>query len=588
MIREDVAAGLGKKKCDAAVVGGELVNVLTGEIYKADVAIKGTKIVYVGDVSNYMGSKTKVIDAKGKHLIPGLIDGHVHPESSLLSMTRFAETVLPSGTTSIMSSLDEYATVSGLSVIRYFLDEANKTPLKIFLVVPSRVPYVPWADTVGGYIGYKEVAKALSWPESVGIWEATVDLVMKPDLELLKSIGETIKRKQTVHGHAPMITGSLLAGYLAAGIRSDHESFSKEEALEKLRSGLKVMLRDGSVIKQVSTLIGFIKENKAIDTRGVSVITDDVDVEELVSGHMNSLVKRVVAEGIDPVKAVQMASLNTAEAYRVDHLVGSIAPGKIADIVLTSDFKDFKADAVIANGKLVAKNGKLLARLKPPARPRKIVQTMRLNRKITPELLEIRAKNPKALKARVISMQVPPEAPIRFRREAELDVKGGVVKPDTSSDVIYIATVERYGKTNNIGKAFISGFGLKDGALASSMAHDNHNIVVMGANTRDMAVAVNHVAKVGGAQVAVRGGKVVDELRLPLCGIASDLPAEKLLERVQSLNKTAQSFGSGIKRPFMFLIFIPLAAIPEYAVTDQGFFDVKAQKFINPVIEETF
>ncbi len=586
MIKDDIDAGLGKKKCDAAIVGGELVNVLTGEIYKADVAVKGSKIVRVGDIGSYLGERTTKIDASGKYLIPGLIDGHVHPESSLLSMTRFAETVVPSGTTSIMTSLDEYATVGGLPAIRYFLDETNRTPLKLFLVVPSRIPYVPWADTIGGEIAFKEVSEALGWPESVGIWETTFDLVMKPDLDVLKSIEETIRRKQTVHGHSPMITGDMLAGYLAAGVRSDHESFTKEEAHEKLRNGLKVMLREGSVIKQVSALIGFIKENRTIDTRGLSVISDDVDVEELVVGHMNSLAKRVVDEGLDPVKAVQMTSLNTAEAYRVDHIVGSIAPGKSADVVLVDDLRNFKADAVMASGKLVARKGRMLVELKPPSRPREILETMHLRREITPAMLEMRTRNPRAAKAKVISMQIPPEAPIRFRREAELSVARGVVQADTVGDVVHIAVVERFGKTDNIGKAFISGFGLKQGAIASSMAHDNHNIVAMGTNAADMAVAVNHIAKVGGGQVAVKGGKIIDELRLPLCGIATDIRAEELLERVQSLNRTAQGLGCGIKRTFMFLIFIPLAAIPEYAITDQGFFDVKNQKFLDPILEE--
>lgn len=587
MIKNDITAGLGNRKSETAIVGGELVNVLTGEIYKADVAIYGSKIAFVGDVSDHIDKKTKVIDAKGKYLVPGFIDGHVHPESSLLSMTRFAETVLPAGTTSVMTSLDEYATVLGLPAIRYFLDETNKTPLKIFLVVPSRIPYIPWADTTGGFIGFKEIKKALGWRESVGIWETTFDLVLRFDREVMKGIEETLKRRQTVHGHCPMIVGNNLAGYLAAGIRSDHESFTKEEALEKLRSGLKVMLREGSVARQMSALVGFIRENKAIDTRSVSIITDDVDVEDLLNlGHVNFLVKKAVEEGIDPVKAIQMVSLNTAEAYRVDHLVGSIAPGKIADVLLVDDLKSFRVDSVIANGDLVAKNGKMLLNLKVPARPRKFVQTIHLRRKITPEMMTIRTKNPNARKVKVISMQVPPEIPIRLRREAVLKVNGGIIEPDTKNDVLYIEVVERYGKTRNIGKAFISGFNLNEGAMASSMAHDNHNIVVMGTNVEDMSTAVNHIAKIQGGQVVVKNGEVIDELHLPLCGIATDLPPRKLSERVQSLNKTVRELGCGINRPFMFLIFIPLAAIPEYAVTDQGFFDVKSQKFISPVIEE--
>ncbi len=587
IIRDDVQAGLGSIKSDKVIIGGELVNVLTREIYKADVAIRGPKITFVGDVSGYVDEKTQVIDAKGKYLVPGLIDGHTHPESSLLSPTRFAETVVPTGTTSIMTAFDEYATVLGLPAIRYFLDEVKRTPLKVFEIVPCRVPYFPWADTTGGYMGAKEVAEALAWPESIGIWETIRTLVIRSDKDVLGAIKETRKRRQYVHGAGFGTPTQLLAGYLGAGIRSDHEIMTKEEALEKLRMGLKVQVWEGAVLSMLADIIKFATENKNIDTRGISIITDDVDVEYFHTyGHTNHLVKRAMEEGIDPVTAIQMVSLNSAETYGVDHLVGSVAPGKFADVLLVDDLKSFKVESVIANGKLAAKDGKMLSELKVPERPKRYLCTVHLKKRVTPEMMKIKTKNPRARRAKVLSMLVPPYAPIRLRHEATLEVEGGVVKPSTDQDVLYIDVVERYGKTSNIGKAFVTGFGLKEGAIATSMAHDNHNIAVLGANPEDMSYAVNHIAEIQGGQVVVSNGKVIDELRLPLCGIGTDKPAHELLERVKSLNTTAQKLGSKLKRPFMFLIFVPLAVIPDYAVTDKGFYDVKTEKFISPILEE--
>jgi adenine deaminase len=576
--------GLGKKKASLAIKNGKLINVLTDEIYDADIAIYGKRIAAIGKIDQCIGEATKVIDAKGKYIVPGLIDGHVHPESSLLSITKFAMVVIPRGTTSIMTSFDEIGTVAGLAGIKEVLKEAKRTPLKVFNVVPSRIPYIPWADTTGGEVGIKEIKEALSWEESIGIWETTIQLVLGLDKNVLKAIDEALKRKMTIHGHCPFATGSMLAAYLSSGIRSDHEAFNVDEALEKVRNGLKVMIREGSVAKQMSELIKIVTKH-GINTRNVMLITDDVDAEDLVKlGHMDHLVRRAIEEGVDPVKAIEMASYNTAEAYRVDHLVGCIAPGRYADMLLVDDLKSFKPQLVIANGEVVASDGKMLKTINPPKRSKRLLKTFHLKKPIEAKDLVVKT-NPKARKVKAISMQVPPDIPIRFKREVTLEVENGIVKPEVENDVLYISVVERHKRTGNKSTAFISGFNLKAGAIASSQAHDNHNIVCIGTNSEDMAYAINYVASINGGQVVVKDKKLVYELPLPICGLVTDLDAEKLSEEEEKLNKAAHELGCKIARPFMFLVFLPLAAIPEYAITDKGFVDVINNRFIDPIIE---
>ncbi|MEM3570798.1 MAG: adenine deaminase [Candidatus Bathyarchaeia archaeon] len=579
-----INVGLGKKKASLAIKNGRLVNVLTDEIHAADIAVYGKRIAAIGKIDQCIGEATKIIDAKGKYITPGLIDGHVHPESSLLSITKFAMVVIPRGTTSIMTSMDEIGTVAGLAGIREMLNEAKRTPLKVFHCVPSRIPYIPWADTTGGEVGIKEVREALKCEESIGIWETTIQLVLGLDKNVLKAIDEALKRKTTVHGHCPFATGSMLAAYLSVGIRSDHEAFNVDEALEKVRNGLKVMIREGSVAKQISDLIKIVTKH-GVNSRNVMLITDDVDAEDLVKlGHMDHLVRRAIEEGVDPVKAIEMCSYNTAEAYRVDHLVGCIAPGRYADILLVDDLKSFRPQLVIANGEVVASDGKMLKAIEPPKRSRRLLKTFHLKKPIKANDLVVKT-DPKAKKVKAISMQVPPDIPIRFKREVMLEVENGIVKPDVENDVLHISVVERHKRTGNKSTAFISGFNLKSGAIASSQAHDSHNIVCIGTNGEDMAYAINHIASINGGQVVVKDKKVVYELPLPICGLVTDLDAEKLSEEEEKLNKAVHDLGCKIARPFMFLVFISLAAIPEYAITDKGFVDVINNKFINPIIE---
>jgi len=575
---------LGKKEADSVIKNGKLVNVITEEIYGADVAIFGNRIAAVGDVEHCIGDRTTIIDANGKYLVPGLIDGHVHPDNTQLSPNKFASAVLPRGTTSVIGGYCEIATVSGLKAIRVMLDEIKNTHLKIFLTIPSHIPYIPWADTVGAEISVKEIEEAMKWEETIGIQETMIQSVLSLDADVLNAIDLILRNRFAAHGHAPFAKGKELSAYLITGVRSDHESFSADEVLEKARQGVHVTIREGSVAHNLHDCIKAVTV-KGINTRYISVITDDLDAEDIVElGHLDHVIRKIIKEGIEPINAIQMVTINTAEAFKIEDRVGAIAPGRFADILIVSKLDNFKVDKVVANSELVAENGRMLKTYKSVEYPEWLLKTFHLRTPVNPSDLCIKVE-PEVKKVRVISMQVPKEIPLRFRREAVLEVKNGIVKPNVDEDVLLISVVERYGKNGNKATAFISGFGLKKGAIASSVAHDSHNIVALGTNPEDMATAVNYIAEKNGGMIAVVDRRVVHFIPLPIGGLMTDKNAEELTSELKKMNSIVHGLGCPIDRPFMFLMFIPLAGIPEYAITDRGLVDTVNQRFISPIIE---
>jgi len=470
-----ILVALGKEPADLAIINGNLVNVVTKEIYEGGVAVANGKIAAIGDVKYTIGSRTKVIDAKGAYITPGLIDGHIHVETSLMTYSRFAEAVLPHGTTAVMCDFHEVGVVAGIEGIKAMVEEARKTPLKLYLTVPVRIPFHPGLETVGGEIGPREVEELLKLPEAVGLSEIVAMNVLLGDPNYLKALELGKAFKVTLEGHAPALKDQMLSAYAALGIRSDHESFTTEEALQRIRNGMRLMMREGSVAKNLHETVKVIVEKK-VDPRYAIMITDDVDAHDILrDGHLDHLIRRAVEEGVDPITALQMVTINTAENYRVDHEVGVLAPGRYADILLVDDLAKFNVKIVIANGEIIARNGKII-------------------RKIAP-------------------------------------------------------------------------------------------IIVLGVNLKDMAYAVNRIVELQGGQVVVENGEVITELPLPIAGLMSDEPPSSIAEKVEKLKKAAQKLGSTIYHPFMFLVFITLAAIPQYAITDKGLVDVMKQKLISPIIE---
>ncbi len=574
----------GETPADLAVVNGLLVNVYTGEIYPGGVAVAGDTIAAVGDIAYAIGPETKVIDALGQYITPGFIDGHIHPESTSLSIRPFAEIVLKHGTTVVFTDLHEVGVVGGLEAIEAVLDEAKATDLAIYFVVPSHVPFSPYFETSGGHFDTEIIKRALARPDAVGLSECVGPYIAMGFPDLMASMEYTLSQGKSLQGHLPEMHGPLFNLCAAAGVTTDHEALSGDDALLRLRGGMHLMMREGSAARSLKDLLKPVLESK-LDTSRVSIVTDDLHTVDAVErGHLDDAVRTALAQGAGFAQVIQFVTLNAARAFGLDNRIGGLAPGRRADINLTTGPEDFRVKTVIAGGKLVVEDEQTIAHYAPAQHKSILLNTVTLKKPVAPEDFEVRVSQ-EATKARVLVMDTLPWIPITTGREVTLKAEGGVVQCDLDQDVLYIAQVERYGINGNIGKAFMGGFNLKAGAIASSVGHDNHNIIVMGTNHADMALAVNRVAELQGGQVVVKDGTVTGEIAYPVLGLLTDLSAEEAAEQKKALNALIHEMGSGIPIPFMFLSFISLAAIPEFAVTDHGFIDVLNQKIVDPVLE---
>lgn len=585
-LRTMIRAGAAKIPADTIVKGGNLVNVTSAEIYPADVAIYKSRIVATGDVSAYEGPNTTIIDATGKYLVPGLIDGHLHIECSKLSMTSFAKAVVPHGTTSIISGLDQYLVTAGPEGVHEVLDEIDTTPLKVFWGLPFTTPYTLPKSNVGFNVDKNVHEELQKRPEVFGVWETVTEFVENEDPDVLGAIEAARSNRLPVFGCAPMTRGERLNSVLCAGVRLDHESYDHEEMMEKVRKGMHVLIRESSISH-------FLKENVKIIThlnsrlsRRVSFCTDDVIASDIIAnGHMDKLIRMTIASGVDPITAIQMGSLNSAEAYRIDHLVGSISPGRFADILLVSDLVAFNIDTVIAKGQLAVANGKRIYDAQPPKRSPLLLQSMKLNA-VSADDFRIRT-NKEGATAKVLSLDVDFDVPfVRRKREEVLAVSNGVVLPDTKKDVLYAAVIERFGKTEGRpALGFCSGWKLKAGAMASSCAPDDNNVVCLGTNAEDMAVAVNHLVKNGGGQVIVQGGQVLGFLPLPICGVVADMDPDVMAAEEEKLLQIARELGCDLPDPIFYMCCLQITAIPDYALTDLGIIDFAKQAAVDPIIE---
>jgi len=582
-IREFIRAGRAEFKATLIISGGTLVNVASAEIYPADVAVYKDRIVAVGDVSEYRGPDTEVVDATGYHLCPGLIDGHLHVECSKMSVTSFAKAVVPLGTTSIVSGLDQILVTSGLEGAREFLDEAKGTPLKIFWGAPCKTPYTLPRSNVGYYFGPDDHRATHSWPECIGIWETVREFIDTMDDHVLEAIEIAEKSRLPILGCSPMCRGSRLNSYLQAGVRSDHESYTAEEMLEKLRKGMHVVIRESSISHFLTENLRIVTEMGIKATSRISFCTDDVVATDILSrGHLDNMVRMAIQMGIEPLTAIQMATINGAEALRIGQKVGSISPGLAADILLVKDLEDFRVSAVVAKGKLAAREGKLVGELTPPARSSAVTDTFRVA-PVSPEDLAVRASG-EGDSAKALAIAVTPDQIfVRKQRDVILPVRDGFVQADPAQDVQYITVVERYGRTTNRPVAFASGFGLRSGALATSTAPDDNNIVCVGTNPDDMALAINHIIANNGGQAVADGGRIVSFLPLPIGGIVSDIEPQEMAEKEQELDEAARGLGCTLPWPFMYMFVLQITAIPDFAITDLGVIDCVNLKVVDPL-----
>jgi adenine deaminase len=583
MKQEILNAALGQVPADLVITNGQIVNVFTGEIYPGGVAMSGDRIIAQGDVAYTIGDTTEVIDAEGNYLVPGFVEGHIHPESANLSLTRFAEVVLSHGTTTVFTDLHEIGVVGGLDAMNAALDEGKATPLKFRFVFPSHIPFSPGLETSGGAIDAATIEEALRRDDVVGISEVVSVYVGMGLPDLMRSIEATNRAGKVLSGHGPETTGPLWNAFAAVGIANDHEALSLDDVLVRIRNGVHAHLRHNLLVPTLPELIRGITE-QGLDTRLMGLVTDDTSAITLTQeGHLDHLVRLALSLGVPFPTAIQMVTLNIADSYRKANEIGSLAPGRFADVNIVSGPEDFRVLATVANGKLIARDGKLLEPLTIPQHDPVLLDTFHLKAPVTARDLVIAAPDG-ATAAHVHAMRTLPYIPITIGIEADLPVSGGHLGSDTAQDLLHIAVVERHHATGNIGKAFIGGFGLSRGAIASSIAHDNHNIVVMGADPEDMAVAVNAVADMQGGVVLVDEGKVVATIELPIVGLLSDMDAWTFAEERQLVLEKAQALGCTVPEPFMFLSFITLAAIPAFAITDKGYIDCIKQEIIDPVL----
>ena len=577
----DVATG--RAQADLVIRGTTLVNVYSRECCpKTTIAVKGARVAAVGDYEPLIGPESMVIDADHFYALPGLIDGHIHIESTMLDPVEFAGVVLPRGTTTVMIDPHEIANVLGVDGIRIMMARTEKIPLKVYVQMPSCVPSTANLETTGARIGPKEVRMMLKWARIVGLGEVmNYPGVLAGDRDLHLMIEETKSARKVVEGHAPGLTGKELSGYLAAGISGDHESTTEQELVEKISLGCVVEIREGSTSHNLSVLIHAIK-NQNLSSRRTVLVSDDRHASDLVRlGHMDHNVRRAIEEGMDPIDAIRMATLNTAEHFRVDDEIGGIAPGRLADIVLTRDLSSMKVETVIANGRIVAKDGVLVTKIPSPRFPPKSLRTVRLKRQLKP-LDFVVTSNREDGTARIVVIETTGEI-LTKKTCQEMTVKDSQIRSDLKRDILKIAVIERHKRTGNIGRGFVKGVGLKAGAISSSVAHDSHNICVVGANDSDMAMAVNEIARIQGGLVAARDGKILAELALPFAGLMSTRSIEEVNEAQKGLSEAARSLGCALPSPFMVMSFLSLAVIPEIRLTDKGIVDVSAAKLI-PII----
>ncbi len=578
-----IQVALGKTPADIVIKNGRLVNVVTHEIYETEIAVANGKIASIGPVpAGAVGPDTQIIDAEGMFLAPGFLDAHIHIESSMLSYTEFAKMVVKHGTTAVATDLMEVTIVSGIEGMKEVLAESKHTPVKLYYPIPAFMEE-NGIQTTGSTLHSEMIDQLITLPEAVGLAEVLALPILAESPASAHMLDLAERYRKTAEGHAPAVMGENLNAYVSAGVTSDHESTNHEEALAKLRMGLHVLMREGSASTDLRPCLNIITQEH-VDTRYCSMVSDDIDALHISRlGHLDNKVRIAVAEGVDPVTAIQMVTLNPAESLRIQDQVGSITPGKIADIVFLSSLEECRVERVIANGELVVDGRELVKELPAPNYSDLLRDTVKLSRKITGDDLVLKA-DPSYTRARVHVIGASHDTLLTDALEAELTVAGGVILPDVENDVLRIACVERYGKNGSIGRSFIKNFGLKSGAIAISVGHDHHNISVVGSDAEDMAFAVNRIGALQGGLVLVKDGKVLSEIPLPICGLLSDLDGEAVAEKLAELIGILRTLGCEVPSPNITLSFITLIFIPCFGITDQGLFDVRLFKLIDPVI----
>ncbi len=572
----DVEAG--RTPADLVIRDGRWVNVYSGEIIpNTDVAIAAGRFAMIGAAGHTIGPATTVIDAAGRYLVPGLCDGHMHVESGMVTATEFARAVIPHGTTSMFVDPHEIGNVLGLAGVRLMHDEAASLPINMFVQMPSCVPSAPGLENSGAGLGPDDVREAMTWPNIIGLGEMmNFPGVAKADRAMLGEIAETRRAGKTVGGHyASPDLGVPFLAYAAGGAADDHEGTTAADAIARVRQGMRAMLRLGSAWYDVAAQIKAVTE-QGLDPRNFILCTDDSHSGTLVNdGHMNRVVRHAIAQGLKPIVAIQMATINTAQHFGIERELGAIAPGRRADVVISSDLVTLPIETVIARGRVLARDGKLIEEIPPYPYPASARNTVHLGRAVTARDFEVPApagaSHVSVNVIGVIENQAPTRALVR-----RLPCRDGVIDIDIANDTCHIAVVERHRGTGTVANGFVSGFGYRvPCAVASSVAHDSHHIIAVGTSTEDMARAVNRLAEVGGGIVVFREGRELALVELPIAGLMSDERAEIVAAKASRMIAAMAECGCHLNNAYMQHSLLALVVIPELRISDIGLVDVR-------------
>jgi adenine deaminase len=554
--RELINVAMGKTPADVIVEGGRLINVATAEIYEADVAIKGDRIAAVGDVSYAKAPNTRVIDARGRFITPGLVEGHLHQYHSYVGVTEYVEALLSHGVTATADGFYGPGIVSGVPAVRFFKEAFERMPIRLMFLVPT----LSWLQnrelglTPTPGITSNDLKEILAWDGCYGLEEPPYLPVVEHYPEFLDLFDETLRQRKVITGHAAGITWRQLQAYVAVGVTTDHESVEVHDALAKARAGMTLLMRQGSGAFDVPELSRTYTEF-GIDTRRLALCADLASPEKLMNeGTIDHAIRVAIAQGVPPIRAIQMGTINTAEIFYAQRDFGVVAPGRFADLLLVSNLRDFEIDTVIFGGTEVFKQGKCLIDLPKTKYPDFLRNTVKLARPITAAdmTFKVGTNRPK-IEVRVIG--VTDGSLGTDERRAQMPVVDGTVPADIDGDVLLLAMIDRFGKGTGIGLGFVQGFHLKNGAIASTANAVCENIVVVGTNSGDMAVAANHLVRIGGGKVVVKDGKVVASVALPICGLMAEEPLKEVMAKFDRAFEAIAELGCPLKNPFSQLEF---------------------------------
>ena len=583
-----VDVAMGRKSADLVIKNGRWVSVQTGEIISnTDVAIIKGRIAYVGeDASHTVGNDTQIVDADNGYLVPGLLDAHMHVESGMVTVTEFVRAVASRGTTAMFIDPHEIANVFGLDGVKLMVDEAQEQPIHVWVQMPSCVPSAPGLETSGASISPKDVAEAMKWDGIIGLGEVmNFPGVYHSDDEIHAEMAETRASKKVIGGHyASLDLGLPFHGYVAGGIEDDHEGTRMQDAIMRARQGIKVMMRFGSAWHDVAEQVRAVTE-MGLDSRNFILCTDDSHSETLVNdGHMDRVVRHAIEQGLDPIAAIQMATINTAEHFGLSLDIGMIAPGRYADILIVDDLSNFQVDHVIAQGEIIAEKGKLLIDLPTYSYPVWARESIHLGKELRADDFAISASGDGNYVAHVIGV-VENQAPTKHLHR-KMSVLNGKVTLDIGQDIAKIALVERHKGTGEVATGLVHGFGFTEHcAIGSTVAHDSHHMIVVGTNEEDMAIAANLLGEIGGGQVVIKGGEVIGLVELEIAGLMSIEPATRVAKKAATILDGFKACGCLLNNPNMQLSLLALVVIPELRISDLGLIDVNTFEVI-PVLEK--